>query len=96
MKCEWALGTCDMSCCDTERQHQPVAFNQLEAQSVLVEKVKSDQGRREISSARSFVIINVDGGHSAPVCWSSTISLTQIKAIRASECSVRCLLGLFF
>lgn len=45
MKCEWALGTCDMSCCDTERQHQPVAFNQLEAQSVLVEKVKSDQVR---------------------------------------------------
>lgn len=31
----------------------------------------SPHGHREISSARSFVIISVDGGHSAPVCWSS-------------------------
>lgn len=43
----------------------------------------SQYDHREISSARSFVIISVDGGHSAPVCQSSTISLTQIKAILA-------------
>ena len=55
--------------------------NALHINSSLV--FTSQYDHREISSARSFVIISVDGGHSAPVCQSSTMSLTQIKAIWA-------------
>lgn len=46
--------------------------------------------------SRSFVIISVDGGCSAPVCWSSTTSLTHIKSCLGSECCVHHLLWLLF